>query len=93
MPNIGKVIQVMGPVVDCRFPNDQLPEIYNAVEIKDAERGVDLVCEVAQHLGDDIVRTIALSTTDGLVRNMTAVDTGAPITVPVGPKTLGGCST
>jgi len=89
MPNVGKVIQVLGPVVDCRFPNKQLPEIYNAVEINDAKRGVHLVCEVALHLGDDIVRAVALSTTDGLVRGMEATDTGAPITVPVGQKTLG----
>lgn len=89
MPNVGNVIQVLGPVVDCRFPNKQLPKIYNAIEIDDAERGVHLVCEVAQHLGDDIVRTVALSTTDGLVRGMAATDTGAPITVPVGQKTLG----
>jgi F-type H+/Na+-transporting ATPase subunit beta len=89
MPGTGKVIQVMGPVVDCRFPTDALPEIYNAIEIKDAVRGVNLTCEVAQHLGDDIVRTIALASTDGLVRGMDAVDTGASITVPVGEETLG----
>jgi len=79
----------MGPVVDCRFSTDQLPEIFNAIEIKDEARGIDLVCEVAQHLGDDIVRTIALATTDGLKRGMAAVDTGAAISVPVGDATLG----
>lgn len=89
MPGTGKIISVVGPVVDVRFSTDTLPEIYNALEIKDSTRGVDLVCEVAQHLGDDIVRAIALSTTDGLVRGMEAVDTGAPITVPVGNATLG----
>ncbi|MFN3730237.1 MAG: F0F1 ATP synthase subunit beta [Fimbriimonadaceae bacterium] len=89
MPGVGKVIQVLGPVVDCRFSTDTLPKIYSAIEIKDEKRGVDLVCEVAQHLGDDIVRTIALSTTDGLVRGMDAVDTGGPIQVPVGDVTLG----
>jgi F-type H+-transporting ATPase subunit beta len=85
----GTVIQVLGPVVDCRFPADALPGIYNAVQIIDADRGIDLVCEVAQHLGDDIVRTIALSTTDGLTRGMAVSDTGSPITVPVGEATLG----
>lgn len=89
MPGVGTVIQVLGPVVDCRFPTDTLPEIFNALEIKDPARGVDLTCEVSQHLGDDIVRTIALSTTDGIVRGMQARDTGAPIMVPVGEATLG----
>ena len=89
MPGTGKVIQILGPVVDCRFNSDTLPEIYNALEIKDASRGINLVCEVAQHLGDDIVRTVALSTTDGLTRGMDAVDTGAAIQVPVGEETLG----
>lgn len=89
MPGTGTIIQVMGPVVDCRFPTDSLPEIYNAIQIKDDKRGIDLTCEVAQHLGDDIVRTVALASTDGLVRGMAAVDTGAPITVPVGEATLG----
>jgi len=89
MPGTGTVIQVMGPVVDCRFSAETLPEIYNALTIADPKKGVSLTCEVAQHLGDDIVRTIALSTTDGLVRGMTAVDTGGPISVPVGDETLG----
>ncbi|HRI43464.1 MAG TPA: F0F1 ATP synthase subunit beta [Fimbriimonadaceae bacterium] len=89
MPEQGTVIQVIGPVVDCRFSKDSLPEIYNAIEIKDEKRGVDLVCEVAQHLGDDVVRTVALASTDGLVRGMPAVDTGSPIMVPVGEETLG----
>ncbi|MBI3721043.1 MAG: F0F1 ATP synthase subunit beta, partial [Fimbriimonas ginsengisoli] len=89
MPGVGKVIQVLGPVVDVRFPTDQLPSIYSAVTISAPDRGVDLTCEVAQHLGDDMVRTVALSTTDGLVRGMEAVDTGGPITVPVGDETLG----
>jgi len=89
MTNIGRVVQVMGPVVDVRFPEGQLPAIYNAIKIKDEARGIDLTCEVAQHLGDDTVRTIALSSTDGLVRGMQAIDTGAPITVPIGRATLG----
>ncbi|GBC94925.1 ATP synthase subunit beta [bacterium HR16] len=86
---IGKVSQVMGPVVDARFPAGELPAILNAVTIDDPERGIHLVCEVAQHLGDDMVRCIALDSTDGLVRGMPVVDTGGPITVPVGPETLG----
>ena len=89
MPGVGTIIQVLGPVVDCRFATDSLPEIYNAVTIKDESRGIDLTCEVAQHLGDDVVRTVALSTTDGLVRGMKAEDTGGPIMVPVGEETLG----
>lgn len=89
MPGTGKVIQVLGPVVDCRFSSGQLPKIYNAVTITDAARGVDITCEVAQHLGDDLVRTIALASTDGLVRGMEVVDTGAAIQVPVGNDTLG----
>lgn len=89
MPGTGTVIQVMGPVVDCRFATDTLPEIYNAITITDEKRGINLTCEVAQHLGDDVVRTVALSTTDGLVRGMAAVDTGSPIMVPVGEATLG----
>jgi F-type H+-transporting ATPase subunit beta len=89
MANIGKVVQVMGPVVDVRFSDGELPAIYNAIKIKDEARGIDLTCEAAQHLGDDIVRTVALSSTDGLVRGMDAIDTGAPIKVPVGRATLG----
>ncbi len=89
MASTGKVIQVIGPVVDCRFGNNQLPEIYNAVVVRDEARGLEVVCEVAQHLGDDIVRTVAMSSTDGLTRGMDAVDTGGPISVPVGEATLG----
>ncbi|MCL6476640.1 MAG: F0F1 ATP synthase subunit beta [Firmicutes bacterium] len=85
----GKVAQVMGPVVDARFPAGELPAILNAVSIDDPARGIHLVCEVAQHLGDDMVRCIALDSTDGLVRGMPVVDTGGPISVPVGPETLG----
>ncbi len=86
---IGKVAQVMGPVVDARFPAGELPAILNAVTIDDPERNIHLVCEVAQHLGDDMVRCVALDSTDGLVRGMPVVDTGGPIAVPVGPETLG----
>jgi F-type H+/Na+-transporting ATPase subunit beta len=83
----GEVVQVIGPVVDLRFPSDTLPSILNAVVIKEGD--INLTVEVAQHLGDDVVRCIALDSTDGLVRGMKAVDTGGPITVPVGEGTLG----
>ena len=89
MASTGTVVQVTGPVVDCRFPTGQLPEIYNAVEIKDEKAGINLTCEVAQHLGDDMVRCVALSSTDGLIRGLKAVDMASPITVPVGDCTLG----
>lgn len=90
----GKIIQVIGPVVDVVFPAEQLPEIYNAVKIQSAEQvdkstNIDLTLEVAQHLGNNTVRCIAMSTTDGLVRGMVAVDQGAAISVPVGDATLG----
>lgn len=87
----GKVVQVIGPVVDIEFPVDQLPTIYNAVTIQGKAGGVDidLTVEVMQHLGDNTTRCIAMSSTDGLMRGMEAVDTGAPISVPVGPGTLG----
>ena len=84
---IGKLIQIIGPVLDIRFPMGQLPDLLNAITIKDGDRTI--VCEVAQQLGDDVVRCIAMSSTDGLVRGMEAVDTGTGITVPVGDCTLG----
>jgi F-type H+-transporting ATPase subunit beta len=87
--NMGKVLQVMGPVVDVSFQDGTLPAIYNALKITDASRGLDVTCEVAQHLGDQAVRTVALKTTDGLIRGMPVLDTGKPITVPVGRGTLG----
>jgi F-type H+-transporting ATPase subunit beta len=92
--NVGKVVQVIGVVVDIEFPPGQVPAIYNAIKIKsDKEdmfgKKIDLTLEVASHLGNNIARTIAMSSTDGLVRGMEAVDTGAPITVPVGKATLG----
>ena len=90
--HVGRVVQVMGPVVDIRFPDKELPAIYNAIEI-DARASKDiqvhLTAEVVQHIGDDVVRTVAMSSTDGLTRNMEAVDTGKPITVPVGKGCLG----
>src|SRR5438132_12106016 len=84
----GKVIQITGPVVDIEFPAGELPAILNAVEI---DRGKEdpLVCEVAQHLGNNWVRSVAMTTTDGLARGTRVVDTGRPITVPVGEATLG----
>lgn len=90
--HVGRVVQVMGPVVDIRFLDKELPAIYNAIEI-DARASKDihvhLTAEVVQHIGDDVVRTVAMSSTDGLTRNMEAVDTGKPITVPVGKGCLG----
>lgn len=86
--NTGKVTQIIGAVLDIRFAEGELPEINEAIEIT-RTNGEILVAEVAQHLGDDTVRCIALGPTDGLVRNMDAVATGAPITVPVGEETLG----
>ena len=85
--NTGTVVQVIGPVLDIRFENGQLPALLNAVTIEHGGRTMTL--EVAQHIGDDTVRCIAMSSTDGLVRGMEAVDTGGPITVPVGDATLG----
>ncbi|MEJ8544169.1 F0F1 ATP synthase subunit beta [Brevibacillus borstelensis] len=90
----GRVVQVMGPVVDIEFDRGHLPAIYNAIKIQHkaqsaGERDIDLTVEVATHLGDNLVRAVAMSTTDGLVRGMEAVDTGAAISVPVGEVTLG----
>src|SRR3990172_5679645 len=87
--NVGKVKQVIGPTVDIEFDSEKLTNILNAVIIKDEKKGINLTVEVAMHLGDNLVRCIALSSTDGLVRGMPATDSGGPISVPVGPKTLG----
>ncbi len=87
--NKGKIAQIIGPVVDVEFQPENLPAIYNAVTIKNKEKDINLVLEVAQQLGDSVVRCVAMSATDGLVRGMEAVDTGNPITVPVGEKSLG----
>ncbi len=87
--NIGKVVQVIGPTVDVSFRSDRLPQIMNAIKIQDKDRSIDLTCEVALHVGDNVVRCVALSSTDGLVRGMPALDTGGPIRVPVGKHTLG----
>jgi len=85
----GKVLQVFGPVVDVEFPEGQLPPIYNAIKIDDKERDINITLEVAQQIGNSTARCVAMSTTDGLVRGMRAVDQGAPISVPVGSKTMG----
>ena len=95
-PNVGTIEQVTGVVVDVVFP-EQLPEIYSALEIemaagageRDSDEATTLVCEVQQHLGDDRVRAVAMDATDGLQRGNEVVDTGGPITVPVGDQTLG----
>jgi F-type H+/Na+-transporting ATPase subunit beta len=87
-PSTGRVIQITGPVVDIEFPAGELPAIYNAVEILRGD-GDSLVCEVQQHLGNNWVRSVAMTTTDGLARGVEVRDTGGPITVPVGDATLG----
>jgi F-type H+-transporting ATPase subunit beta len=91
MSETGKIVQVIGAVVDVAFADGRLPEILTALEIKNPNNAnaPDLVCEVAQHLGDDRVRTIAMDSTDGLVRGMPVANTGKPITIPVGKAALG----
>lgn len=83
----GIINQIIGPVIDIKFEEGHMPELLNAIQITDGDRKI--MAEVAQHVGDDVVRCVALSSTDGLVRGMKALDTGAPITVPVGPEVLG----
>jgi F-type H+-transporting ATPase subunit beta len=88
----GKVVQVIGPAVDIEFADGHLPDIYNAVRVVSpagADQPINVVVEVEQHLGEGRVRTIAMTATDGMQRGMDAIDTGGPITVPVGPETLG----
>ncbi|MGE0460421.1 MAG: F0F1 ATP synthase subunit beta [Vicinamibacterales bacterium] len=85
--NVGKVIQVIGPVVDVEFPQGHLPFIYSALRVTGDD--IDVIVEVQQHLGENRVRAVAMKPTDGMQRGMTATDTGAPISVPVGPATLG----
>ena len=87
--NVGKVVQIIGPTVDVAFDSENLPSILNAIKIEDAARSIKVTVEAALHIGDNIVRCVAMSSTDGLVRGMDAVDTGAPITVPVGESGLG----
>ncbi len=86
---VGKIVQVQGPVVDAQFTAGELPYILNALTIADESRSIKLTVEVAQHLGNNVVRCIAMSSTDGLTRGMDVNDTGGPITVPVGNETLG----
>lgn len=87
----GKIVQVLGPVVDVQFERGQLPDINNAIQVKYKldDQEIELILETALHLGDNLVRTIAMASTDGLVRGMEAIDTGAPISVPVGREVLG----
>ncbi len=91
--NEGHIVQVIGPVVDVEFPEGKIPEVLNSLEIlrTSPETGTEdiLICEVQQHLGEDRVRSVAMDSTDGLVRGMKVVDTGAPISIPVGPEVLG----
>jgi len=87
--NIGRVVQVIGPVVDIEFPDGKLPKVKYSVKIENEEKDINLTCEVMQQLGDDRVRAVAMSSTDGLVRGMEAVDQGAPISTPVGEAVLG----
>ncbi len=86
--NKGKINQIIGPVVDAKFNEGELPAIYNAIKINREDES-ELVLEVQQHLGENIVRCVAMDSTDGLVRGMNVIDTGGPITVPVGPEVLG----
>ena len=85
--NVGKIIQIIGAVIDVKFSEDHMPALYNAIEVE-SDNG-KIIAEVAQHIGDDVVKCIAMSSTDGLRRGMPAVDTGGPISVPVGKETLG----
>ena len=87
--NVGKVVQVIGPTVDVAFDPDKLPKLYNALIIEDEAKGIWLTVEVALHVGDNVVRCIAMDNTDGLVRGMKVTDTGEPIMVPVGEAGLG----
>ncbi|NJO94634.1 MAG: F0F1 ATP synthase subunit beta, partial [Hydrococcus sp. RM1_1_31] len=89
---IGKITQVIGPVIDAEFPSGKLPRIYNALKIQgknSAGQDISITCEVQQLLGDNQIRAVAMSSTDGLVRGMDITDSGAPISVPVGKCTLG----
>ena len=85
--HVGTVIQIMGPVLDIRFSDGQLPQLLNAIEVKNGENTI--VAEVAQHIGDNVARCIAMASTDGLQRGTAVTDTGKAISVPVGRETLG----
>src|SRR5436189_3203023 len=90
---VGRIVQIIGPVVDVEFEAGHLPAIYNALHItapaKEGSDSIDVVAEVEQHLGENRVRAVAMKPTDGMTRGMQVIDTGAPISVPVGPETLG----
>ncbi|MCX5701108.1 MAG: F0F1 ATP synthase subunit beta [Candidatus Omnitrophica bacterium] len=86
---IGKIIQVIGPIVDVKYPEKELPQLLNAIKVVYPDQHIDLTLEVAQDIGNNTVRCISLGSTEGLFRGMLAVDTGGPITVPIGPQTLG----
>ncbi len=90
---VGKIVQVIGPVVDVEFEAGHLPKIYNALRIQSEGKGgadaIDVIAEVEQHLGENRVRAVAMKPTDGMQRGMKATDLGEPISVPVGPETLG----
>src|SRR3954464_11691747 len=90
---VGRIVQIIGPVVDVEFEAGHLPQIYNALRIQSDGSGggavLDVICEVEQHLGENRVRTVAMKPTDGMQRGMQATDTGAPISMPVGTATLG----
>src|SRR6478672_3699962 len=91
--NVGKIVQVIGPVIDVEFEAGYLPEIYNAIRVQSDGAGgfgkLDVIAEVEQQLGEKRVRAVAMKPTDGMKRGMSAVDLGEPISVPVGPQTLG----
>src|SRR5215471_8910369 len=91
--NVGKIVQVIGPVIDVEFEAGHLPEIYNALRVVSDGKGggtaLDVICEVEQHLGENRVRSVAMKPTDGMQRGMAATDTGGPISMPVGAGTLG----
>src|SRR5882724_8427050 len=89
MAKLGKVVQVIGSTLDAEFEQDHLPDIFNALEVNNPATKQKLVCEVEQHLGRNRVRAVAMSSTDGIVRGTEVVDTGKPISVPVGKSALG----
>src|SRR5215470_19808939 len=91
--HVGKIVQIIGPVIDVEFEAGHLPDIYNALRVTaDGQGGagkIDVIAEVEQHLGENRVRAVAMKPTDGMQRGMDAVDLGEPISIPVGPETLG----
>ncbi len=87
MSNLGKVIQIIGPIIDIKFDSENLPDLFNALEINAGDRKV--IAEVEQHIGDDTIRAIAMEDTEGLKRGMEALDTGKSVSVPVGKEVLG----